>query len=119
MIIERIKLFGLLAMFFIAAANASGQDFNERYAAWQGRAPVARRQVAPASMQEETVAPAEAPTPAPTAQSSRRILGDVAIVHARTTYTTADGRAAAGRYTDVWAKRNGAWLAVSAHVTRN
>jgi ketosteroid isomerase-like protein len=48
-----------------------------------------------------------------------RILGDVAIVHARTTYTTADGRAAAGRYTDVWAKRNGAWLAVAAHVTRN
>ena len=48
-----------------------------------------------------------------------RILGDVAIVHARTTYTTADGRAAAGRYTDVWAKRNGAWIAVAAHVTRN
>ena len=48
-----------------------------------------------------------------------RILGDVAIVHARTTYTTADGRAAAGRYTDVWARRNGTWLAVAAHVTRN
>ena len=48
-----------------------------------------------------------------------RILGEVAIVHARTTYTTADGRAAAGRYTDVWAKRDGAWLAVAAHVTRN
>jgi ketosteroid isomerase-like protein len=48
-----------------------------------------------------------------------RILGEVAIVHARTTYTTADGRSAAGRYTDVWAKRNGEWLAVAAHVTRN
>ncbi len=48
-----------------------------------------------------------------------RVLGEVAIVHARTTYTTADGRAAAGRYTDVWAKRNGEWLAVAAHVTRN
>lgn len=48
-----------------------------------------------------------------------RILGEVAIVHARTTYTTADGRAAAGSYTDVWAKRNGEWLAVAAHVTRN
>ena len=23
-----------------------------------------------------------------------------------------------GRYTDVWARRNGTWLAVSAHVTR-
>ncbi len=48
-----------------------------------------------------------------------RILGEVAIVHARTTYTMADGRAASGRYTDVWARRNGTWLAVAAHVTRN
>jgi len=47
-----------------------------------------------------------------------RILGDVAIVHARTTYTTADGSAGSGRYTDVWARRNRRWLAVSAHVTR-
>ena len=47
-----------------------------------------------------------------------RILGDVAIIHARTSYTTAEGRAAQGRYTDVWAKRDGKWLAVSAHVTR-
>jgi len=29
-----------------------------------------------------------------------------------------DGRAGAGRYTDVWARRQGRWLAVSAHVTR-
>ena len=48
-----------------------------------------------------------------------RLMGDFAIVHARTTYRTADGRAASGRYTDVWARRNGRWLAVSAHVTRN
>ena len=48
-----------------------------------------------------------------------RILGEVAIVHARTTYTLADGRPGSGRYTDVWARRNGAWLAVAAHVTRN
>jgi ketosteroid isomerase-like protein len=47
-----------------------------------------------------------------------RILGDVAIIHARTSYTTTDGRAALGRYTDVWARRQGRWLAVSAHVTR-
>ena len=47
-----------------------------------------------------------------------RIMGDVAIIHARTTYTMSDGRAASGRYTDVWARRNGRWLAVSAHVTR-
>jgi ketosteroid isomerase-like protein len=48
-----------------------------------------------------------------------RLMGDFAIIHARTTFTTADGRAASGRYTDVWARRNGHWLAVSAHVTRN
>ena len=47
-----------------------------------------------------------------------RILGDVAIIHARTSYTTADGAQRYGRYTDVWARRNGKWLAVSAHVTR-
>ena len=47
-----------------------------------------------------------------------RLLGDVAIIHARTTYTLPDGRAASGRYTDVWARQHGRWLAVSAHVTR-
>ena len=47
-----------------------------------------------------------------------RLLGDVAIIHAQTTYTV-DGRSASGRYTDVWARRDGQWLAVSAHVTRN
>ena len=47
-----------------------------------------------------------------------RILGDVAIVHARTTYTLVDGRTGSGRYTDVWQRRGGRWLAVSAHVTR-
>jgi len=47
-----------------------------------------------------------------------RILGDIAIVHARTSYTTADGEQRNGRYTDVWARRDGRWLAVSAHVTR-
>jgi ketosteroid isomerase-like protein len=47
-----------------------------------------------------------------------RLFGDVAIIHARTSYTTADGRPGMGRYTDVWARQNGQWLAVSAHVTR-
>ncbi|PYM67758.1 MAG: DUF4440 domain-containing protein [Candidatus Rokuibacteriota bacterium] len=47
-----------------------------------------------------------------------RIMGDVAIIHARTTYTRPDGHAGSGRYTDVWARRAGGWLAVSAHVTR-
>ena len=47
-----------------------------------------------------------------------RLLGDFAIIHARTTYTTGEGRPSAGRYTDVWAKRDGRWVAISAHVTR-
>src|SRR5437773_9213585 len=47
-----------------------------------------------------------------------RIMGDFAIIHARTSYTTPDGGSGSGRYTDVWARRNGAWLAISAHVTR-
>ena len=47
-----------------------------------------------------------------------RILDDVAIIHARTRYRTATGEARQGRYTDVWARREGRWLAVSAHVTR-
>jgi ketosteroid isomerase-like protein len=47
-----------------------------------------------------------------------RILGDTAIVHARTSFTSADGRTGAGRYTDIWARRNDRWLAVAAHVTR-
>lgn len=48
-----------------------------------------------------------------------RLMGDFAIIHARTTYRTADGQERSGRYTDVWAHRNGQWRAVSAHVTRN
>lgn len=47
-----------------------------------------------------------------------RIMGDFAIIHARTSYTLPDGSEGSGRYTDVWAKRNGQWLAVSAHVSR-
>jgi len=47
-----------------------------------------------------------------------RLMGEIAIVHARTTFVTPDGRPRSGRYTDVWARRGGRWLAVSAHVTR-
>jgi len=47
-----------------------------------------------------------------------RVLGDVAIIHAATRYTTMAEQEGRGRYTDVWAKRDGAWRAVSAHVTR-
>ena len=47
-----------------------------------------------------------------------RVLGDTAIVHGKTVYRKPDGQPAAGRYTDVWARRNGRWLCVAAHVTR-
>jgi ketosteroid isomerase-like protein len=47
-----------------------------------------------------------------------RLMGDFAIIHAGTTYTLPDGRPGAGRYTDIWARRDGRWLAVAAHVTR-
>jgi ketosteroid isomerase-like protein len=47
-----------------------------------------------------------------------RLFGDFAIIHARTTFTLPDGRPGAGRYTDCWARIDGQWLAVSAHVTR-
>jgi len=47
-----------------------------------------------------------------------RRFGDVAIIHARTTYSLPDGRRANGRYTDVWVRRAGTWKAASAHVTR-
>ena len=47
-----------------------------------------------------------------------RISGDVAIIHARTAFTKPDGSAGGGRYTDGYARINGRWLAVFAHVTR-
>ncbi len=45
-------------------------------------------------------------------------MGDVGIVHARTTYRTADGMDRSGRYTDVWVRVGDGWRAVAAHVTR-
>ena len=47
-----------------------------------------------------------------------RIIGDFALIHARTAFTKADGSTGGGRYTDGYARINGRWLAVSAHVTR-
>src|ERR1700756_3701512 len=47
-----------------------------------------------------------------------RLLGDFAIIHAATRYPPPDGNEAHGRYTDCWARQNGKWLAVSAHVSR-
>jgi ketosteroid isomerase-like protein len=47
-----------------------------------------------------------------------RILGDMAVIHARTSYARPDGAPGGGRYTDVYQRRNGRWLCVAAHVTR-
>jgi ketosteroid isomerase-like protein len=47
-----------------------------------------------------------------------RLMGDMALVHARTTFTLPGGTPGSGRYTDVWARRDGRWVAVAAHVTR-
>ena len=47
-----------------------------------------------------------------------RLFGDVALIPARTRYRTADGEERQGRYTDAWARRDGRWLAIAAHVTR-
>jgi ketosteroid isomerase-like protein len=46
------------------------------------------------------------------------IRGDFAFIHARTVFTRSDSQPGAGRYTDVWWKRDGCWCCVSAHVTR-
>ena len=47
-----------------------------------------------------------------------RLFGDVAIIHARTSFNTADGTMGTGRYTDIWARRSDGWRAIAAHVTR-
>jgi ketosteroid isomerase-like protein len=47
-----------------------------------------------------------------------RLFGDIAIIHAKTVYTKPGGAPGAGRYTDVWQKREGRWVCVAAHVTR-
>jgi ketosteroid isomerase-like protein len=43
-----------------------------------------------------------------------RLMGDFALIHARTTYTLPDGPTG---YTDAWRREQGHWLAVSAHIT--
>jgi ketosteroid isomerase-like protein len=47
-----------------------------------------------------------------------RIIGDFAVIHARTVFTKPDGSPGAGRYTDGYARIDGHWLAVFAHVAR-
>jgi ketosteroid isomerase-like protein len=47
-----------------------------------------------------------------------RQFGDFAIIHAKTVYRKPDGQPGAGRYTDIWMRRDGRWRCVAAHVTR-
>ncbi len=47
-----------------------------------------------------------------------RIVGDTAIIHAATAFTTTAGAEGRGRYTDIWQKQNGRWICVAAHVSR-
>ena len=48
---------------------------------------------------------------------SVRVMGDFALIHARTTYTMPNGNPGSSRYTDAWRREQGRWLAVSAHIT--
>ena len=48
-----------------------------------------------------------------------RLLGDFAIIHARTSYTKPDGSPGAGWYTDDWHLQPEGWRCVSAHVSRS
>jgi hypothetical protein len=48
-------------------------------------------------------------------ESVVRILGDVALIHGRTSYTMVDsGMEQEALYTDVYAKREGTWVCVAA-----
>ena len=44
-----------------------------------------------------------------------RFVGELALVHAGFSCTGPDGRPRTGRYTDIYARRDGNWLCVSAH----
>ena len=48
-----------------------------------------------------------------------RRMGDFAIIHARTISNTSSGSEVFTRYTDIWARRDGRWVCVSAHLTRS
>jgi ketosteroid isomerase-like protein len=47
-----------------------------------------------------------------------RFVGELALVHAGFRYTHPDGRIGSGRYTDIYAQRQGRWQCVSAHFNR-
>jgi ketosteroid isomerase-like protein len=47
-----------------------------------------------------------------------RFFGELALVHAGFKYRKPDGQTGSGRYTDTYARRQGRWLCVSAHLNR-
>lgn len=47
-----------------------------------------------------------------------RILGGVALIHSGFRDRKPDGTIGQGRYTDIWARRQGRWLCVAAHFIR-
>lgn len=47
-----------------------------------------------------------------------RLFGALALVHAGFRYTKPDGQPGSGRYTDIYARRDGRWLCVAAHFNR-
>ena len=47
-----------------------------------------------------------------------RFFDALALVHAGFRYTKPDGQPGSGRYTDIYARRAGRWLCVSAHFNR-
>jgi ketosteroid isomerase-like protein len=47
-----------------------------------------------------------------------RILGEVALIHSGFRDRRPDGTTSRGRYTDIWARRQGRWLCVCAHFIR-
>jgi len=47
-----------------------------------------------------------------------RILGEVALIHAGFLDRRPDGTVGKGRYTDIYARRQGRWLCVCAHFVR-
>jgi uncharacterized protein (TIGR02246 family) len=46
-----------------------------------------------------------------------RRFGDVALMHAQNAYQLKDGRRGVDRYTDIWARQDGRWRCVAAHIT--
>ena len=47
-----------------------------------------------------------------------KVIGNLGLIQARTSYKKPDGAAGRGRYTDIWVLRQGHWLCVSAHFNR-